>query len=373
MKKVIYVVESFASGVYTFLAELSSSIALEYEVVIIYSLRKETPKNFKEDFSNNIRFIEIDMCRGLNIYKNIKSLVQLIIILKKEKPQVIHLHSSKAGFLGRLACKINRFDMNKVFYNPHGFSFLQRNESNFKRKLFYTLESVAGKLGGCIIGCSQGEMEQAKKISNKCININNGINLKKIDEILRENNLNLNLDVKHKLRIGTVGRICHQKNPELFNEIASGYPQYDFIWIGDGALKSKLLSENIKVTGWAQREDVIKELLNIDIFILTSLWEGLPISLLEAMYLGKPVIVSNVIGNRDVVQDKINGYIANDLQEYIKIINYITENEIVYDIEFKTKVKLSVLEKYEIKQMINSYIKLYEEKKLICEVMVNAL
>lgn len=357
MKKVVCVVESFAGGVYTFLTELCSSIAIEYEVVIIYSLRKETPQNFREDFNPSIRLIEVDMCRGLNIYKNVKSLIQLIKILNEEKPEIIHLHSSKAGFLGRLACKINRFNMDKVFYNPHGFSFLQQNESMFKRRIFYILESFAGKLGGCIIGCSRGEFEEAKKVSKKCININNGIDTKKIDEILSEKNLVPSKNIK--LRIGTAGRICYQKNPDLFNEIASSLPEYEFIWIGDGVLRSKLMAENIKVTGWTQRKEVIKELYNTDIFILTSLWEGLPISLLEAMYMGKTVIVSNVIGNRDVVHNNINGYIANNLKEYIDTINYISQNNIIYDIEFRRLVRLSVLEEYESNEMINSYLKLY--------------
>ena len=81
MKKVVYVVESFASGVYTFLTELCNSIVEDYDVVLIYSLRKETPQNFKNDFNPKITFIEIDMCRGLNPYKNIKSLAKLKKIL----------------------------------------------------------------------------------------------------------------------------------------------------------------------------------------------------------------------------------------------------------------------------------------------------
>lgn len=361
MKKVIYVVESFAGGVYTFLTELSSTVALEYEVVIIYSLRKETPKNFKEDFNNNIRFIEVDMCRGLNIHKNIKSLVQLIIILKKEKPQVIHLHSSKAGFLGRLACKINRFDMNKVFYNPHGFSFLQQNETRLKRKLFYLLESFANGLGGYTVGCSKGEFEEALKISEKCININNGIDTSKIDEIVKENNLNTNNSKNNtKLKIGTIGRICYARNPKLFNEIAQHFMEYYFLWIGDGELKYQLTADNIKVTGWLQRKEVINELTNIDIFISTSLWEGLPISLLEAMYLGKPVIVSNIIGNKDVVQNNINGYIANNLNEYLKIISDISLNNVISNIKFKEKVRISISEEYGNIQMVKKYMNLYE-------------
>ena len=364
MKKIIYVVESFGAGVYTFLTELSNSIIEHYEVVIIYSVREETPINFKNDFDTKIKFIQIDMCRGLNPVKNLKSLVQIKKVLKKENPDVIHLHSSKAGFLGRIACYANRFNMDKVFYNPHGFSFLQQNESKLKRKLFYGLEWFASRLGGYTVGCSKGEFEEALKISRKCININNGIDTSKIDKIIKENNLNIIHSKRNKkLVIGTVGRICYQKNPQLFNDIAKFFTEYDFIWVGDGELKDKLVADNIKVTGWTERKEVIKELIDIDIFILTSLWEGLSISLLEAMYLGKPVIVSNVTGNKDVVYNNINGYIANDLNQYIKTIDYITLNNIILDIKFKGKVRSNILEKYDQMQMVIKYMGIYEVNK----------
>jgi glycosyltransferase involved in cell wall biosynthesis len=363
MNKVAYVVESFAAGVYTFLIELCNFVVDYQEVVIIYSVRKETPPNFKDDFNPKIKFIEIDMCRGLNPYKNIKSFTQLKKILKKENPDIIHLHSSKAGFLGRIACYANKFNMDKVFYNPHGFSFLQQNESKFKRKLFYALESFAGRLGGYTVGCSKGEFEEALKISKKCININNGIDTDKIDKIIKENNLKIIENENNKLKIATTGRICYQKNPELFNEIAQYFTEYDFIWIGDGELKHKLVANNIKITGWVPSCKVIKELINIDIFILTSLWEGLSISLLEAMYLGKPVVVSNIIGNKDVVYNNINGYIANNLDEYIKAINYITINNIILDIKFKEKVRTNILKEYGKIQMVEKYINLYELNK----------
>ena len=68
----------------------------------------------------------------------------------------------------------------------------------------------------------------------------------------------------------------------MFNEIAKNFPNIQFTWIGDGELRSELTSKNITITGWLERKDVLKELNNNDIFILTSLWEGLPISLLEA-------------------------------------------------------------------------------------------
>lgn len=362
MKKIVHVVEAFAGGVYSFLTNLCNLLTDEYEVVIVYSLREQTPRDFRKDFDTKIKFIKIDMCRGLNPCKDLKAFINLKKILKEEKPDVIHLHSSKAGFLGRAASYVNGFDMEKVFYNPHGFSFLQQNESKIKTTLYYILEKLASKFGGCIVGCSKGEYDEALKISNKCVNINNGIDIKKVDKIIAEDKLDEE-DYKNNktIRIGTVGRICYQKNPLLFNEIAKSFPQYDFAWIGDGELKHKLTSQNIKITGWINKKEVIKEVLKLNIFILPSLWEGLPIALLEAMYLSRPVIVSNVIGNNNVVVNGINGFISNDCESFTKYIDLLVKDSDKKN-KFKLNAKECVLKSYSIDNMLNKYIDIYSNE-----------
>ena len=104
----------------------------------------------------------------------------------------------------------------------------------------------------------------------------------------------------------------------------------------------------------------MKILLKSDIFILPSLWEGLPISLLEAMALKMPCIVSNVIGNKDVIKNKENGFICNNLDEYIKVIKNIQSNK--YDLEkISNNAYKDIIETYNIKVMSNNYKKLYEE------------
>ncbi|ABK60694.1 glycosyltransferase family 4 protein [Clostridium novyi] len=356
--KIVHVVEAFGGGVYSFLTELCNALCDKngYEIVVVYSVREQTPKNFKKDFSKKVKFVHVDMCRGLNPYKNIRSLFKLKKVLDIENPDIIHLHSSKAGFLGRIASYMNRFNMNKVFYNPHGFSFLQQNESKFKRKVFLALEKYASRFGGSIVGCSKGEYEEALKIQENCININNGINTKKIDEILKS--IDKKKGLKESITIGTIGRICYQKNPQQFNQIAEKFPKYNFVWIGDGELKNKLTSSNIQVTGWMERKKVIEKLLDLDIYIMTSLWEGLPISLLEAMYLEKPVIVSDVIGNRDVIESNENGYVCSGVDEFIKKIKILIEEDSKRE-EIGKSARQSICKFYNEKIMLQEYKKLY--------------
>lgn len=139
----------------------------------------------------------------------------------------------------------------------------------------------------------------------------------------------------------------------MFNEIAKNFPNIQFTWIGDGELRSELTSKNITITGWLERKDVLKELNNNDIFILTSLWEGLPISLLEAMYLKKICIVSEVIGNRDVI-DNNNGYILyNNEKDILKLVKS-KDNKKIVEQAYK-----DVALNYNSTKMCNDYKKIY--------------
>jgi len=118
------------------------------------------------------------------------------------------------------------------------------------------------------------------------------------------------------LTIGIVGRITYARNPKLFNDIALKFPNYNFVWIGDGELNHEITAPNIRITGWMlDHKKVLNELNNLDVYIQTSLWEGLPIAVLEAMALQKPVLATNVIGNKDVVVHNKTGFLFNSIDE----------------------------------------------------------
>lgn len=356
MKKILHIVESFGSGVYSFLVDLINETSKEFEIIVAYGVRNETPENFIKDFDSNVKFIKIeDFTRSINLKKDIKALNEIKKVISNEKPDIIHLHSSKAGVLGRFIASGKKY---KMLYNPHGFSFLKQDDSRFKKICYRTIEKMMTIINPkCIIvGCSQGEYEEAKKLSKNSICINNGINTKELEEKTKKLQKH-ETDFKN-LKICTIGRIGYQKNPKLFNEIAESLPNNKFTWIGDGELKNELTSPNIKITGWKNKEEVLEKLNKNDIFILTSLWEGLPIALLEAGYMKKLCIVTNVIGNRDVIKNNENGYIFNCTDEIIKKINKI--NNIEYYKLTKT-IKKDIKENYNMQIMINKYKKVYEE------------
>ena len=246
----------------------------------------------------------------------------------------------------------------KMFYNPHGFSFLKQDDSKFKRSVYWTIEKITAMLNRkcTIVGCSKGEYEEAKKLNKNSICINNGIDIERLDkETAGFKEKKIDFD---NLKICTVGRIDYSKNPEFFNRIAEEFPNIQFTWIGEGSLRNKLTSPNITITGWKTREEALKILNEHDVFVLCSLWEGLPISLLEAMYFKKICIVSDCIGNRDVIVDGENGFVADKLEDYLKIIQNILEKDFVDVNSIIGKAKEDVDNIYNTQVMIFKYKKM---------------
>ncbi|MGL5435343.1 MAG: glycosyltransferase [Lachnospiraceae bacterium] len=352
MKKILHVCESFGGGVFSFLKDLCNEQVASYDVTIFYARREQTPDNFESMFPNEVNFIEsIYLKKEINPLNELKARSEMKNIINNIKPDIIHLHSSKAGIIGR-TIKTKKI---KKFYTPHGFSFLKQDDSKIKRIIYKGIEKITSFSNCTITCCSKGEYEVAKSLTKKAALVNNGINVKELDELLNK----IKQKKRKELTVGTISRIGYQKNPKLFNKIALANPQINFIWIGDGELRHELTSSNIEIRGWLKRDEAIKELMQCDVFLLPSLWEGLPISLLEAMYIQKVCLVSNVVGNRDVI-NRENGFICNELNEYNKVLSGLEDN--IFDIKQLTSNAYSdVLKNYTSVVMAEEYKKLYEE------------
>lgn len=318
--KIVHVVECFAGGVFSFLSNLTNELDKEEYIVIYGTNRENTPKNFKDLFNKNVKFIEWKTAqREMNPLQDIKALYELFTILKKiDNIDIIHLHSSKAGFLGRIVSFLLG-KSKKTIYTTHAISFLRLDVSPKKRKIFIAMEKFASFFGGKIIACSQSEKEAIEEQGIKNVTfINNGIKPLQIEK---------KINTSDRITIISVGRLSIQKNPKLFNDIALEFvdnPNIQFIWCGDGELKSELTSPNIKCTGWIERKKLEIYLANADIYLSTSLWEGLPLSVLEAMSIGLPLLLSNCVGNRDLVKN--NGFVYKNKKEIVNILKNRTDD-----------------------------------------------
>lgn len=325
--KVVHVIEALGGGVYTYFNDLSfyfgdDEVKKSIETTIIYSgNRKEIDRDkIKSEFSSNINLLEINMLRNFSPLQDLKSVIQLTKELKKINPDVIHLHSSKAGVLGRVAYFF-LFKKKKLYYSPHGYSFLRTDSSKPIRKLYWLIEKYAQTFfGGVTIACGDTEFEIAKKLGSAKL-VRNGINIANVQEQYAPHQ-------NEKLTIGIMARITAARDPEIFNQIALKFPHFNFVWIGDGELRHLITAPNIRITGWIlDRKTVLKELNNIDIYMQISLWEGLPIAVLEAMALQKPVIATNIIGNKDAVLHEKTGFLFNDISELEAIFEILKEEK----------------------------------------------
>lgn len=353
MKKIMHVAEPFATGVLSFLMDITRHQAEKYEVYILYGIRPLTPINVEELFDRRIHLIKLDSFKGaIGTVVNFRAYRDVFRWYKEIKPDIIHLHSSASGFVGRWALPCGKLP---IFYTPHGYSFLMKDGAKFKRFLFWLIEYLSAKRPARTVACSEGEYKEAFRLSSNSTYVNNGINIRELETFVRSINR-----IQHPIRICTSGRILYQKNPRLFNEIAILLPEAQFIWIGEGELKSELTSSNIYVTGWIRREEALGIIKDVDFFILPSLWEGLPISLLEAMYLKKICLVSNVIGNRDVIRNGVNGLICNSSSEYADSIRDIVNGKID-GISLSEHASEDVERNYSVDMMAQKYDEIYKD------------
>lgn len=352
-KKILFIVEAMGGGIFTYIVNLSNELVKKFDLYIAYAVRKQTPPDYRSYFDPQIRLIEVkNFVRSINILKDVSAFVEIREIAEKIQPDIIHLHSSKAGALGRFAFNGRKIPL---FYTPHGYSFLMKNYGYTKRTLYKIIEYICARRKCITISCSEGEHQETLKLTPNALYINNGINVDELQMLTKHTKRKQ----QYPFTVFTLGRICYQKNPELFNQIAEALPDIHFLWIGGGELREKLTAPNVEVTSWVEREMALAYSLNGNVFVLTSLWEGLPLSLLESMYMKKVCIVSNVIGNRDVIHHGINGFICNDLDDYVKAIKFCKNNDTSNLINNAYEEVLTV---YNTTVIARKYEKIYEER-----------
>ena len=361
---IVHVVEPFAAGVSVFVRSLTESMPEELHVVI-HGERKMvmSAKDVRKTFpKNNVRFIRWKSAqRSINPLKDFLALAELYKILRRLKRKnlvdAVHLHSSKSGLLGRVACKMAGIE--KYVYTPNGAPFLSGG-SSISNFIYRQIEKFGNKIGGEVVCCSASEQKVYGKLGVRSVYVNNGISFKNFTQpIVNKQN--------ETFTVITTGRIENQKNPTLFNEIASyfeEFSQFKFIWAGDGQERNCLNSKNIEVTGWVSAEK-IKSLVNqADVYLSTSIFEGLSFGVLEALALNKPVLLSECVGNSDVVKRGINGDIfTNKTEAIIKVLSYFNNRDMV-DVMGQHSRAICKSE-FDMHQNFSSYKRIYQSKQTV--------
>lgn len=349
-KKILMVCEAFGGGVFTYVSQLCNDMADDFDVYLAYSLRPQTPKNYRDFLNKRVHLVEMKTVgvKGLmDLKSDFAAIRELRQIEKDVKPDVIHLHSSVAGGLGRLAYKGKN---NTVVYTPHGYAHILMGPGK-RSKVYKFAEKILGNRA-LTLTCCESEDEEAKKFSKRTAYVETGVNLA---------DLSASLDgikpVKNdKFTVFTLGRACVQKQPFLFNKIAGLVPEAQFIWIGNGELENELTASNIKVTGWKPRKEALAMAKGADAFVLCSLGEAIAMSLIENMYIKKLILVSNTMGNKSVINDGINGYVCDTAEEYAARIK---EAMMEFPKELPERAYQDVLDIYNTEAMKKKYIEFY--------------
>lgn len=347
--KITHVIES-SGGSADFVLYLVQYLP-EHEHTILHSDRTfgnrldEVKKRFQ-----TTRFIHWKHAqREVRVLSDLKACIDLYKKLRRDAPDAIHVHSSKAGFLGRLVCFFLR--KKNVIYTPNGLSYLRQDVSPLKRKIYVLLERIADAFCGRVVGCSESEAEALREKGIKSDAINNGTEISPPPQHI----------TKNEFIIATTGRVTIQKNPSLFNKIAESFqdlPNLTFLWIGGGELEPTLTSKNIKVTGWMDRSQVIETVGKADIYLSTASWEGLPFAVLEAMNMCKPLILSRCVGNIDLVKENYNGHLYDSSEQAIEKIAALMGNRILLQ-TFGENSRALVETEFDVVKMAREYERVY--------------
>lgn len=291
----------------------------KYEIYVICSGEGDLTHALEK---HNISFITIpELRREINAYYDLIVFIKLFRIFKKFKFKIVHTHSSKPGFLGRLAARLAGVPI--IIHTVHGFAFHQFS-SKINVQIFKLFERIAGTVSDKIILLNDIDLGYAiyNKIGKhrKLVKISNGVFLDQFDVEISIQKKKMELSINQRdFVVGFVGRLWEQKAPQDFIAmipvVINKIPNVTFIIIGDGHLKNPLIDlakklsiqDKIKFLGW--RNDVPEIVKIIDVFVQTSLWEGLSLSILEAMACSKPIIATNIKGNNELIIDGFNGFL----------------------------------------------------------------
>lgn len=264
-----------------------------------------------------------ELVREINPAKDFLALVKLTKYIRKENFDIVHTNTSKAGILGRFAAKLAGSPV--IIHTLHGWAF-HNHMSKEKRNLYITMEKWAEKFTHKLITVSELDINKglAEGIGTKSkyVTIHSGIDLNIFNpsSLDRENKKReWNIDPSDRV-VGSVTRLSEQKAPTDFvrmaNEVLKHNPNVSFLLVGDGPLKDEIqdlidhfkISNKVIMTG--VRHDIPELLTLMDIFVLPSLWEGLPRVFPQAMAMGLPIVATDVNGAPEAIKHSVNGFLV---------------------------------------------------------------
>ncbi|HJZ11763.1 MAG TPA: glycosyltransferase [Acidobacteriota bacterium] len=280
------------------------------------------------------------LVRSIHPWKDAVAYRHLLDLLVRLKPQIVHTHSSKAGILGRIAAAAAKVPV--IVHTYHGFGF-HRFQNPIPFRLYAALEKRVNRKTHHLIFVSEANRVWAEKLGllqgTSASLIRSGIEFQPFLKAEKDDELRSSLGIPAGAKlVGMIACLKPQKDPLTFAKAADRILQERndiyFILVGDGRQRGAVAryvrkmkhSNHFLLIGW--RRDIPKILPNLDVLVLTSLWEGLPRVLVEAAVAGVPAVASDIDGNREIIVKSKNGILAEpgDARDFArKIIQSLSQ------------------------------------------------
>ena len=311
--KVLHITRSEELGIRAFLLGLLANTDRE-----LFELRMAGP--LKGPLVEDLKYLDIPtiLCqveRDIKLLHDIRNFFQICALLRRERPDVLHLHGAKAGFLGRLAGSLNRVPA--IVYTPNN-DYLDEPNSRWRNAIVSLLEKGAGRLNAQIVSVTAEERQSWLKRricrEERIVTIHDGFDFSRATVLIGRASAKRALGIPERCKVvGLIARLVPQKAPHIFLQAAAHAlkvdPDIRFLLVGDGPLQAELKSL-AAMLGIAPRVHFLGFVANLsqvfsamDVSVLTSLYEGLPMVVLESMYLRIPIVVSRTYGVREVVPE----------------------------------------------------------------------
>ncbi|MCR5866960.1 glycosyltransferase family 4 protein [Aquincola sp. J276] len=303
--------------------------------------------------------------------------VALRDFFRAEHPDIVHTHSSKTGILGRLAASAARVPI--IVHTVHGYAFPAEPRRAIKA-IFKFLERRAGRVTDRMIVLNDADAAIARNLlgvpEHRLALLPNGVDVDTYAPATPERRQALRqsafgIQAPEHVIVGMVGRLWLQKNPQCFVRAAirvtAQRRNVSFFMVGDGEFRSELVAsieasghaDRIRILGW--RSDVPELLKALDVMVLPSRWEGMPLAILEAMSSAVPVVASDIPGNQHLVEDGSDGRLfAVDDDEALAAALIDLVDDAGKRSRFSVKARSKILANYTLSARMNRITAIYE-------------
>ena len=313
-----------------------------------------------------------ELRREISPIDDISTFIKLYRIMRRNKYDIVHFHSSKMGILGRLAAYLA--GVKNIYFTVHGWG-INEYQPKWLQKLLGSAERFSGKRCTMCLCVSKYHRETGIKMGwlrpEKSAVIYNGIDEAPTTVGKLRTELNIEEDV---LIVGSIMRLREPKQPlytiRVFNEILNQGHRVKLVIIGDGPFRDKCndlikylgISDHVFMLG--TRTDA-RELINdMDVVTLFSLWEGLPVVIIEAMFAGKPMVCSGVGGVPEIIEHGTEGLILDgfDIKNGADQLSILLLDK---DLRIKMgkAARQKAMEKFSKDRMVEEYEGVYRRNK----------